>query len=116
MQLIKLQAPCVTCASISGGNARFSRCIRETLGLKARFADYASKQCLLSRTHAGAHQPACFTNKNGTRLSAIFVFGGAGGNRTRVRKPSTDSSTYLAWLFSLILHAPTDKHLQDELP
>ena len=25
--------------------------------------------------------------------------GGAGGNRTRVRKPSTDSSTYLAVLF-----------------
>ena len=42
--------------------------------------------------------------------------GGAGGNRTPVRKPSTDSSTYLAWLFSLILHAPTDKRLQDELP
>jgi hypothetical protein len=43
-------------------------------------------------------------------------FGGAGGNRTPVRKPSTDSSTYLAWLFDLILHAPTDKRLQDELP
>ncbi len=26
-----------------------------------------------------------------------FVIGGGGGNRTRVRKPSTDSSTYLAW-------------------
>lgn len=29
------------------------------------------------------------------------VFGGAGGNRTPVRKPSTDSSTYLAVLFDL---------------
>lgn len=28
-------------------------------------------------------------------------FGGAGGNRTPVRKPSTDSSTYLAVLFDL---------------
>jgi len=47
----------------------------------------------------------------------IFVgIGGAGGNRTRVRKPSTDSSTYLAWLLSLILHPPTDKRLQNELP
>ena len=42
--------------------------------------------------------------------------GGAGGNRTPVRKPSTDSSTYLAWLFNLNLHAPTDKRLQGELP
>ena len=29
----------------------------------------------------------------------ILGIGGAGGNRTRVRKPSTDSSTYLAVLF-----------------
>jgi hypothetical protein len=29
----------------------------------------------------------------------ILVIGGAGGNRTPVRKPSTDSSTYLAVLF-----------------
>jgi len=29
--------------------------------------------------------------------------GGDGGNRTRVRKPSTDSSTYLAMLFNLTL-------------
>ena len=28
-----------------------------------------------------------------------FDIGGGGGNRTRVRKPSTDSSTYLAVLF-----------------
>jgi hypothetical protein len=29
--------------------------------------------------------------------------GGDGGNRTRVRKPSTDSSTYLAMFFNLTL-------------
>jgi len=46
----------------------------------------------------------------------ILGIGGAGGNRTRVRKLSTDSSTYLAWLLSLILHPPTDKRLQNELP
>ncbi len=46
----------------------------------------------------------------------FLLFGGDGGNRTPVRKSSTDSSTYLAWLFSLILHAPTDKRLQNELP
>ncbi len=28
-----------------------------------------------------------------------FLFGGAGGNRTRVRKSSKDSSTYLVDLF-----------------
>ena len=49
-------------------------------------------------------------------LILLQLLGGAGGNRTPVRKPSTDSSTYLAWLFDLILHAPTDKRLQDELP
>lgn len=31
--------------------------------------------------------------------SLFHINGGAGGNRTRVRKPSTDSSTYLAVLF-----------------
>ena len=49
-------------------------------------------------------------------IGCRFMYGGAGGNRTPVRKPATDSSTYLAWLFVLILHPPTDKRLQDELP
>ena len=43
-------------------------------------------------------------------------FGGAGGNRTPVRKPSTDSSTYLAWLFDLTYATPTDKRCISELP
>ena len=30
-----------------------------------------------------------------------LIIGGAGGNRTPVREPSTDSSTYLAMLFKL---------------
>ena len=38
------------------------------------------------------------TNKNGPE-GAIFIGGGAGGNRTRVRKSSKDSSTYLVGLF-----------------
>jgi hypothetical protein len=33
--------------------------------------------------------------------------GGGGGNRTRVRKPYADSSTYLAWPFGLTRHPPT---------
>jgi len=38
--------------------------------------------------------------KKATYLGDLFhIYGGAGGNRTRVRKPSTDSSTYLAVLF-----------------
>jgi len=46
----------------------------------------------------------------------FFIFGGAGGNRTPVRKSSTDSSTYLALLFNLICTTPTDKQCTDELP
>jgi len=34
-------------------------------------------------------------------FQVAFYFGGAGGNRTPVRKSSTDSSTYLASLFDL---------------
>ncbi len=44
------------------------------------------------------------------------MIGGAGGNRTRVRKPSTDSSTYLAVLFHLITHTPTSKQMCNESP
>ena len=42
--------------------------------------------------------------------------GGAGENRTPVRKPSTDSSTYLAVLFDLTYSAPTSKQEISELP
>ena len=64
--------------------------------------------------HAGTG--AIGQEKTPTEHGWGFVIGGAGGNRTRVRKPSTDSSTYLVWLFDLIFHPPTDKRLQDELP
>ena len=37
-----------------------------------------------------------------------FIFGGGGGNRTRVRKPSTVRSTCLAWLFGSRL-APANR-------
>ncbi len=49
-------------------------------------------------------------------MGSHILFGGAGGNRTPVRKPSTDSSTYLALLFNLIYTSPTDKQCIDELP
>ena len=42
--------------------------------------------------------------------------GGDGGNRTPVRKPSTDSSTYLAVLFDLTYSTPTSKQEISELP
>ena len=35
----------------------------------------------------------------------ILNIGGGGGNRTRVRKPSTESSTYLALLFGIHDHS-----------
>lgn len=44
--------------------------------------------------HAGTG--AIGQEKTPTENGWGFVIGGDGGNRTRVRKPSTDSSTYLA--------------------
>ncbi len=44
------------------------------------------------------------------------IFGGVGGNRTRVQKHSTDSSTYLVLPFDLILTTRTHTLRQDELP
>jgi hypothetical protein len=48
----------------------------------------------------------------------IFVsfIGGGGGDRTRVRKPSTDSSTYLALPFDLTQPTRTRTLRMDELP
>jgi hypothetical protein len=42
--------------------------------------------------------------------------GGGEGNRTPVRKYSTASSTYLAWLFDLAAGTPTGKLARGELP
>ena len=44
------------------------------------------------------------------------LIGGDGGNRTRVRKPSTDSSTYLAMLFNLTWQPPTGRLMTGESP
>lgn len=41
-------------------------------------------------------------------------FGGVGGNRTRVRKSSTTSSTYLVMSFNLINKARTDTFFTDD--
>ncbi len=43
-----------------------------------------------------------------SRINLKLVFGGAGGNRTRVRKPSTESSTYLVLSFDLTGASRTD--------
>jgi hypothetical protein len=60
------------------------------------------------------------TTKNpqlsGFNVFILHLIGGAGGNRTPVRKPSTDSSTYLAVLFDLTYSAPTSKQEISELP
>jgi hypothetical protein len=42
--------------------------------------------------------------------------GGGGGNRTRVRKSSTGSSTYLAMLFNLTWHTSTGGLMTGESP
>ena len=46
----------------------------------------------------------------------LHLIGGGGGNRTRVRKSSTVSSTYLAMLFSLTWHPPTGGLMTGEPP
>jgi hypothetical protein len=45
-----------------------------------------------------------------------FEIGGGGENRTRVRKPYTNSSTYLARLFVLTLCTPTGGLASGESP
>jgi hypothetical protein len=45
-----------------------------------------------------------------------WAIGGGGGNRTRVRKSSTGSSTYLAMLFVLTWHPPTGGLMTGESP
>ena len=42
------------------------------------------------------------------------MYGGAGGNRTRVRKSSAASTTYLAELFDLTLCTPTGRLAEGE--
>ena len=46
----------------------------------------------------------------------LCIFGGGGGNRTRVQKHSTDSSTYLVLPFDLIRPTRTHTLWQDESP
>jgi len=47
--------------------------------------------------------------KKGPEIIRALVDGGGGGNRTRVRKSSTDSPTCLARLFDLARHPPTGR-------
>ena len=60
------------------------------------------------------------TKKNAVSRTALNITGGinggGGGNRTRVRKPSTGSSTYLAMLFVLTWHPPTGGLMTSESP
>ena len=49
-------------------------------------------------------------------LKGGLLIGGGGGNRTRVRKPSTGSSTYLAMFFNLTWHPSTGELMAGELP
>ena len=63
---------------------------------------------------AGSH-PNCLHQLKSHRMGG-FLIGGGGGNRTRVRKSSTDSSTYLAMLFNLTWHPPTGGLMTGESP
>jgi hypothetical protein len=54
--------------------------------------------------------------KNQPRVVGFLNSGGAGRNRTAVRKSSTDSSTYLALLFNFMLQTRAGALLQHELP
>jgi len=54
-----------------------------------------------SNSHEYAGTGAIRQEKTPTENGWGFIIGGDGGNRTRVRKSSTGSSTYLAVLFVL---------------
>ena len=56
------------------------------------------------------------TQKLKNHLKGGFLIGGGGGNRTRVRKSSTGSSTYLAMLFNLTWHTSTGGLMTGESP
>ena len=59
------------------------------------------------REHAGTG--ASRQEKTPTENGWGFNFGGGGGNRTPVRKPSTGSSTYLVRLFDFARITPTEQ-------
>jgi hypothetical protein len=59
--------------------------------------------------------PTTPQNKKATRMGGQ-LFGGAGGNRTRVRKPSTGRSTYLVSPFDLIDYTPMSGLTGNEPP
>ena len=67
-----------------------------------------SEQCSLSRTRGASHPRRPYQIKTAPH-GVPFLFGGGGGNRTPVRKPSTVSSTYLAVSFDLTRNTPTGR-------
>jgi hypothetical protein len=82
-----------------GGIARLSRCIRESLGPSGPpcTAWRPARAVLAGRTQWGPHPPRLHQTKMAPS-GCHSLFGGGGGNRTPVRKSSTDSSTYLVRL------------------
>lgn len=93
------------------------------VGIQATGHPYLGTYSLYSRVQASSvrlDEPIGGSPSNYHQLknhrSGGFLIGGGGGNRTRVRKSSTDSSTYLAMLFSLTRHPPTGGLMTGESP
>jgi len=97
---------------------------RESPGLRA-----CKRESAPAATSSARRNPACAPRPAGSLLAVtptklkshpqagwLFNFGGAGGNRTRVQKHSTDSSTYLVLPFDLTLPTRTHTLRQGESP
>lgn len=115
----RLHAPCRSWARrmrLETPDLHFAACklFRFVRQITARRCCYLSALIPASRRFV-SHQ----INKNKKppdEAGWFYIFGGVGGNRTRVQKHSTDSSTYLVLPFDLILTTRTHTLRQDELP
>ena len=67
------------------------------------------EQCSPIRTQWGFSSPRLQQTKTAPQGCRFRLFGGGGGNRTPVRKPSTGSSTYLVRLFDFARITPTEQ-------
>ena len=83
---------------------------------KSAFSDRSAKPRGLQESACTLEDTREFKKNAQLHRQLGMYIGGVGGNRTRVQKHSTDSSTYLVLPFDLILTTRTHTLRQDELP